>query len=72
MTTLPNKPASQADVAKLHTAKRQARTAFAKADQAYDVALQAFEAAVLAKDRARTELRFVETAYAEAKAEAGE
>ena len=66
------KPASLADVAKLHRLKREALTRFAVADRAYDEALRAFEAAVLAKDFARKELRFVETAYAEAKAWAGE
>ena len=52
--------------------KREALTRFATADLAYDEALRAFEAAVLVKDLARKELRFVETAYAEAKAGAGE
>jgi len=66
------KPASLADVAKLHRLKREALTRFAGADRAYDEALRTFEAAVLAKDLARKELRFVETAYAEAKTEAGE
>ena len=66
------KPASGADVAKLHRLKREALTRFADADRAYDEALRAFEAAVLAKDLARKELRFVETVYAEAKAGAGE
>ena len=66
------KPASLADVAKLHRLKREALTRFATADLAYDEALRAFEAAVLAKDLARKELRFVETAYAEAKFGASE
>jgi hypothetical protein len=66
------KPGSLADVAKLHRLKREALTRFSVADRAYDEALRALEAAVLAKDLARKELRFVETAYAEAKAEAGE
>jgi len=66
------KPGSLADVAKLHRLKREALTRFSVADRAYDEALRALEAAVLAKDLARKELRFVETAYAEAKAGAGE
>lgn len=64
------RPASLADVAKLHTAKRLARAAFADADRAYDEALAAFEAAVLRKDAARKELATVTTAYNDAKAEA--
>jgi len=66
------KPASLADVAKLRRLKREAWTRFATADLAYDEALRVFERAVLTKDLARKELRFVETAYAEAKAGAGE
>lgn len=66
------KPASLSDVAKLHTAKRKALTAFADADQAYDAALQAFEHAVLVKNRRRIELAAATTAYQTAKTEAGE
>lgn len=66
------RPASQADVAKLYTARRVASRNFADADRAYDVALRAFELAVLRKDAARKELAAADTAYAVAKAEAGE
>lgn len=66
------KPASLADVAKLHTARRQATVAFAEADRAYDEALQNFERAVLAKDAARRALHTADAAYAEAKTEAGQ
>ena len=72
MSNLPEKPASQADVAKLHTAKRVASRNFADADRAYDVALRAFENAVLRKDAARQALATATTAYETAKTEAGE
>lgn len=65
------RPATLADVAKLHTAKRLARLAFADADRAYDEALAVFEAAVLRKDAARKVLAAATTAYNDAKAEAG-
>jgi hypothetical protein len=71
MSTTP-KPASLADVAKLHKGKRVASAAFADADRAYDEALHTFEAAVLRKDQARKYLDAATTAYRDAKAEAGE
>lgn len=64
------RPASQADVAKLHTQKRLASAAFRQADIAYDEALRAFEHAVLVKNRRRMELASAVTAYESAKAEA--
>lgn len=64
------KPASGADVAKLHSIKRRATTAFAEAGRAYDEALQAFEHAVLVKNRRRLDLAKAVTAYETAKAEA--
>lgn len=66
------RPASGADVAKLHGAKRLASAAFADADRAYDEALRTFERAVLAKDVARKNLRAAETAYEVAKTEAAQ
>lgn len=63
------RPASLSDVAKLHTAKRQALTAFADADREYDDALRAFERAVIRKDAARRNLDAATTAYVTAKAE---
>lgn len=66
------RPASQSDVAKLYNEKRVASRNFAEADRAYDVALQAFENAVLRKNRRRLELANATTAYEEAKVEAGE
>ena len=66
------RPASGADVAKLHSEKRRALTAFAEADRAYDEALQAFERAVRRKDQARKTLATATTAYEEAKVEAAQ
>lgn len=65
-------PASLADVAKLHTAKRVARRNFADADRAYDVALRAFENAVTRKNTARQALVTATSLYEAAKTEAGE
>lgn len=71
-TSTSAKPASGADVAKLHSEKRRASVAFADADRAYDEALQAFERAVRRKDQARKNLATATTAYEEAKAEAAQ
>lgn len=66
------RPASGADVAKLHREKRLASTAFADADRAYDEALRAFETAVLRKEAARKNLAAATTAHERAKAEAAQ
>jgi hypothetical protein len=66
------RPASGADVAKLHGEKRRASLAFTEADRAYDEALQAFERAVFRKDHARKNLATATTAYEAAKAEAAQ
>lgn len=66
------RPASGADVAKLHGAKRLASAAFVEADRAYDEALQTFELAVLRKDAARKNLATATTAYENAKTEAAQ
>ena len=66
------KPASGADVAKLHSEKRRASAAFAEADRAYDEALQAFERAVRRKDQARKNLATATTAYEETKGAAAQ
>lgn len=64
------KPASGADVAKLHTAKRKASLEFRTADTAYDEALYVFEHAMIRKEQARRNLAAATTAYQDAKAEA--
>ncbi|MCO4257378.1 hypothetical protein [Pseudarthrobacter cellobiosi] len=63
------KPASGADVAKLHRQKRLASAAFADADRAYDEALRVFESAVIRKDAARKNLAAANDAYYAAKSE---
>lgn len=67
-----DRPASLADVAKLYTEKLIAGRRFTDADRAYDVALRAFENAVLRKDAARKNMEAAVTAYESAKAEAGD
>lgn len=71
-TSTSGKPASGADVAKLHRAKRLASAAFVDADRAYDEALKAFEHALLRKDIARKNLAQASTAYEIAKTEAAQ
>lgn len=66
------KPASGADVAKLHTLKRLASLEFVNADRAYDEAHLAFETALLRKERARRDLAAATTAYQDARAESGQ
>lgn len=66
------RPASQADVAKLYKAKRDAEKAFRAADIAYDAAVLNLETATLAKARARNQMECAKNAYSEAKVEAGE